>query len=610
MSKSKFILIPLLFLLFVVSCSRKIVKTDAPLGSLPASENASPSPTAVAGVSFSPEFLNTIEQGKAYWEQAVPPLVREWGGEGSEKGQFKEPTGLALDKDGNVWVTDSLNRRIQVFDNDGNFLRIFPETVENSPLTYPAHIAVDPEGVVYVSDVFHQSVFKFDPTGKLLDTWREKIGTAKFKNIYAIALDSQRNVYLADSNNDRVLKVSPEGKLLQIIREKHRGKNLGGDTHAGLMVDRSGNLYVSDTPRASVGRYDGAGHYLGRWGIKGFDDFGFRPGNLSSDDQGHLYAVDGHCGGYRVEVFDPEGTYLGGAGSGGDTPGHFRSPGGLGVDKNGNIFVSDTRRNCVVKYGPFDFDRLSKISSFCKANPGSFVRETSRSTKSLYGVRISLEKEKWLPLTAPVTLEGYMDLSEFRIEGKPTDRSLRAAFALMKGVGRDYGYALYGKGAVVKFTLGGKDFWTIDSKPPITSGRAKVVDMGLLPDWEVIEGKWMLPLHAFDIGRLWQPHKAILEVPYEFTANYKHFKGTYFFLSNDARYGEKELRGFAKRCRLDSIYGKGNIYLHHDSYKKNFERLEKVYKETDRNVLVIHLPEFEEFYHEKEESDFTFTICY
>jgi DNA-binding beta-propeller fold protein YncE len=84
-------------------------------------------------------------------------LVDTWGSEGSGPGQFNQPKGLALDLDGNVYVADSGNDRIQMFDPDGVFLG----SMGNShSLNNPEGVSVDSHYNVYVADTGNSRIRK------------------------------------------------------------------------------------------------------------------------------------------------------------------------------------------------------------------------------------------------------------------------------------------------------------------------------------------------------------------------------------------------------------------------------------------------------------------
>lgn len=128
------------------------------------------------------------------------------GRRGSEAGEFNFPTFLALDRNGRLAVTDSMNMRIQIFDTEGRRVSVFGKHGDGSgDFSAPKGVALDGEGHVYVSDAGFDNVQVFDETGRLLLFW----GTSgqepgKFWLPAGMLIDARNRIYVADSYNNRV----------------------------------------------------------------------------------------------------------------------------------------------------------------------------------------------------------------------------------------------------------------------------------------------------------------------------------------------------------------------------------------------------------------------
>jgi sugar lactone lactonase YvrE len=136
-------------------------------------------------------------------------FIREWGGHGSEPGQFLRPQHLQLDNEGNLWVADACNHRIQVFDGDGKQVAMWgTQGREPGQLQYPYCLSRDGQGHVYICEYGNHRIQKFTLEGKSVACWgREGRRPGQLFNPWALVLDSQGRVHVLDSNNHRVQRI-------------------------------------------------------------------------------------------------------------------------------------------------------------------------------------------------------------------------------------------------------------------------------------------------------------------------------------------------------------------------------------------------------------------
>ncbi len=133
-------------------------------------------------------------------------LLFRFGKRGTGKAEFNYPTNIFIGKDGFIYITDSLNFRVQIFDRDGNFITAFGKQGDGSgDFSQPKGIAVDSEGHIYVADAHFDNVQIFDRDGNLLlsfgDTGR---GKGEMVLPAGVFIDSRDRIYVADSYNNRV----------------------------------------------------------------------------------------------------------------------------------------------------------------------------------------------------------------------------------------------------------------------------------------------------------------------------------------------------------------------------------------------------------------------
>ncbi len=128
-------------------------------------------------------------------------LLRRIGATGkkhtlTDPGNFSLPTRCAVDSDGNLFVTDTLNNRVEIFDADGNFIREFGKAGDGpGRFARPKGIAVDPDGHIWVADAMLQRVQVFDQEGRLLMVvGQEGTLAGQFSALSDIAIDKNNRV--------------------------------------------------------------------------------------------------------------------------------------------------------------------------------------------------------------------------------------------------------------------------------------------------------------------------------------------------------------------------------------------------------------------------------
>jgi DNA-binding beta-propeller fold protein YncE len=138
-------------------------------------------------------------------------LIRKIGTAGkghtlTEPGQFSVPTNVALDADNNLYVTDTYNNRVEIFDADGNFIRQFGKAGDRpGAFSRPKGIAVDVDGHVWVADAVEDRVQCFTPEGQLL-IWMGGHGTlpGQFRTLAGLYIDKQNRIFTTEQYPGRV----------------------------------------------------------------------------------------------------------------------------------------------------------------------------------------------------------------------------------------------------------------------------------------------------------------------------------------------------------------------------------------------------------------------
>src|ERR1700689_708439 len=127
-------------------------------------------------------------------------FIKTWGGKGTEAGKFDVAHGMAIDAKGLLWVTDRENQRIQIFDQDGKYIR------EVKYAGLPAALDIGKQ-YIYMVNGFTGQVLKLDLDGKVLSvTGKAGNGVGEFGEAHFIAVSPKGEIYVADSVNRAVQK--------------------------------------------------------------------------------------------------------------------------------------------------------------------------------------------------------------------------------------------------------------------------------------------------------------------------------------------------------------------------------------------------------------------
>jgi DNA-binding beta-propeller fold protein YncE len=276
----------------------------------------------------------------------LKPLFSLRGVSSNEKTlSFEMPYDVALDDLGNLYITDIQGNRIFVFTREGKFVRTFGSFgITNPPggakatwgegsFANPAGVDVDAEGNIYVVDTGNKRVNVYNSKGKYLFYFPKE---SSLVNPTMIKVKGNK-IYLSDRGGIKVF--SKRGKFLKVIGE---GKVLNP---AGLAVDREGRIYVAEPLLSRLICFSSKGAVLWEKGGGKSREIGI-PFDLAVDNVARLLFVTDAFR-HQIVVYTLDGKELGRTGKLGREEGEFAFPRGICFSPNGVLYVADSNNRRV-----------------------------------------------------------------------------------------------------------------------------------------------------------------------------------------------------------------------------------------------------------------------
>ena len=253
----------------------------------------------------------------------------KWGSQGSESGQLHIVTDLDIDSEGNVYVADAGNVRIQKFSSDGTFLTMWGSGgIEDGQFQRGHHLAIDSNDYVYVSDIDNDRIQKFSNDGEFVKSWKVNVPLS-------IAINSFDEIYVYGS--DSIWIFSTDGDLLTSWKPD---PNQNGKFVAfwGMEFDSQDNLYAADVSNIKIQKFTSDGKYLEGWGSSGTENgrFGDAINGIAIDSSDNIYVADSDN--YRIQKFSNDGEFINTFDEKG-TENYLIFPRGIAIDSSDTIYV-------------------------------------------------------------------------------------------------------------------------------------------------------------------------------------------------------------------------------------------------------------------------------
>lgn len=238
-------------------------------------------------------------------------MLLTWGEFGAEPGQFNEPWDVAVGPDGYIYVADTWNHRIQKFTPEGEFVTAWGAFVstegqlgEMGVFWGPRAIAFTKDGNLLVTDTGNKRVQVFSPDGQPITQFGGAgVEDGYFDEPVGIAVDSNGNIYVADTWNLRIQKFGPDFNFLKAWPVPGwEGQDILMKPY--LAVDQAGLIYASDPSGWRVLVWDNQGNPKAAFGEYGAGpgEFGYLNGVAASPD-GFIWVADADNA--RVMKFEP-----------------------------------------------------------------------------------------------------------------------------------------------------------------------------------------------------------------------------------------------------------------------------------------------------------------
>ncbi len=258
--------------------------------------------------------------------------------------------GVATTLEGNLIVLSRSAPPFLEFDPQGQFVRGFGA----DDLLRRAHgMAIDVNGNMWVTDVADHVVMKLDKDANVLLTigtkgtageWNQAAGALLLNEPNDVALDSRGNIYVVQGHGGdmpRVLKFSPSGEFIAQWGSRGYGPGQFVAAHA-IEIDADDVLYVADRENMRIQRFDTDGNLLREW------KFDAMVCAIFLHDDGFMYITTGFDG--EFAKVDMDGNVLGAIGSPGTGNGQFGEAHALTMDAAGNAYIPDVILRRVQKF--------------------------------------------------------------------------------------------------------------------------------------------------------------------------------------------------------------------------------------------------------------------
>jgi tripartite motif-containing protein 71 len=290
-----------------------------------------------------------------------------WGSYGTGPGQLAYPRAIASDATGALYVTNTGNDRIDVFNNTGGLLRSWGVSGRGpGQFNAPLGVAADANGLRAVADSINGRIELLNPDGSIASSWGSPApGPTILRSPTAVAFDAAGDAYVLDQRRARIF-VFARATGLPARTIAAQGSGPGRLLDPTAIAIANGVVTVADAGNRRIARFTTAGQYLGAW-----TNTGTVRGVAVTPDGSRTYASATNN---RITVYDAQGGVVTQFGGSGRTLGKLSAPAQIALDAGGKLWVADRGNNRIQRFGA-NGERLGMFGER-GTGPGQFINPT------------------------------------------------------------------------------------------------------------------------------------------------------------------------------------------------------------------------------------------
>jgi uncharacterized repeat protein (TIGR01451 family) len=299
-------------------------------------------------------------------------FISKFGSFGTSNGQFDNLRGIYVNSTGHIFVADTDNNRVQIFDPSGNFKAKFGTPGSgNGQLSLPRGIYTNSTGHIFVADTSNNRVQIFDPSGNFKAKFGSGgTGNGQFSGPRGLATNSTGHIFVTDTVNDRIQIFDASGNFMTKFGALGSGNGQFNDPRS-IHINSTNHIFVTDTINNRIEIFDHAGIFKTKFGVSGASNGQFDfPKGITTNSTGHIFVAD--TSNHRIQIFDPSGNFKATFGSSGSGNGQFNGPWGIYVNSTGHIFVTDINNSRVQI---FTLGTIASLSTTLAANSTQSLTE-------------------------------------------------------------------------------------------------------------------------------------------------------------------------------------------------------------------------------------------